>query len=311
MILCGERIRSDRRTVSFDGILPSIQAGKADFSAAGITITEERAESVYFSDPYYEGGTMFAVLKTEQLAAGGTSILGGIRNSFNKTFIREDRWKLFLQGILNTLLITVLSMLCGTALGFLVFMLCRKGGRMANGITRFTMWLVQGMPVVVLLMILFYIVFSRAAISGLLVSVIGFTLTFGAAVIDLLKMGVGAVDPGQYEAASAMGYTDRRAFFLIVLPQALPHVLPAYKGEVAELIKATSIVGYITVLDLTKMGDIVRSRTYEAFFPLITVTIIYFLLEGLFGRLISRIEVRLDPKKRKQEKILKGVQTDD
>jgi polar amino acid transport system substrate-binding protein len=190
-------------------------------------------------------------------------------------------------------------------------MLCRNGNRIANGITRFSMWLVQGTPMVVLLMILFYIVFGKAAISGVLVAVIGFTLTFGASVFGLLKMGVGAVDSGQYEAAYALGYPNRRTFFTIILPQALPHVLPAYKGEIVSLIKATAIVGYIAVQDLTKMGDIVRSRTYEAFFPLIAVTVIYFVLEALLGFVISRIGLSLDPRRRKPEDILRGVKTDD
>ena len=164
---------------------------------------------------------------------------------------------------------------------------------------------------VVLLMILYYVIFGSVAINGVVVAVIGFTLTFGAAVFGLLKMGVGAVDPGQYEAAYALGYSNRRTFFRIIMPQALPHVLPAYRGEIVGLIKATAVVGYIAVQDLTKMGDIVRSRTYEAFFPLIAVTVIYFALEGLIGFFVNRISVNFDPKRRKPNQILKGVKTDD
>ena len=141
-------------------------------------------------------------------------------------------------------------------------------------------------------------------------AVIGFTLTLGASVFGTLKMGVGAVEPGQYEAAYALGYSNRSTFFRIILPQALPHVLPAYKGEIVSLLKATAIVGYIAVQDLTKMGDIVRSRTYEAFFPLIAVTVIYFLLEGILRFLISHIAVRLDFRRRKPEDILKGIKAD-
>ena len=160
-------------------------------------------------------------------------------------------------------------------------------------------------------MILYYVIFGSVSISGVVVAVIGFTFTFGSSVFGLLKMGVGAVDIGQYEAAYALGYSNRRTFFKIILPQALPHVLPAYRGEIVSLIKATAIVGYIAVQDLTKMGDIVRSRTYEAFFPLIAVTIIYFVLEELVGLLVSRITINFDPKRRKAEKILKGVKIDD
>ena len=309
--------------MSFDGILPSVQSGKADFGCAGITITPERAESVLFSDPNYAGGTVMAVLKAESAAeqaqptaapseaAAEPSFFDGIVSSFNKTFIRENRWKLFLEGIGTTMLITVLSILFGTALGFLLFLWCRNGNPAANLITRFCLWLVQGMPMVVLLMILYYVVFGSVAISGVAVAVIGFTLTFGAAVFGMLKMGVGTIDRGQYEAAYALGHTNRHTFFKIILPQAIPHVLPAYQGEIVGLIKATAIVGYIAVQDLTKMGDIVRSRTYEAFFPLIAITVIYFVLEGLLGFAVSRIRISLDPKKRKPETILKGVNTHD
>ncbi len=305
-------------SMSFDGILPSVQSGKCDFSDSCITITEERAESVLFSAPNYYGGIVVGVWKGEKPATAATadeaeesSFQSGIAASFEKTFLREERWRLFVDGVLTTLLITMLSILFGTALGFLIFMLCRNGNPVANLVTRFCLWLVQGMPMVVLLMILYYIVFGSVAISGIAVAVIGFTLTFGASVFGLLKMGVGAVDNGQYEAAYALGFSNRRTFFEVILPQALPHVMPAYRGEIVGLIKATAIVGYIAVQDLTKMGDIVRSRTYEAFFPLIAVTIIYFILEELIGFVIRRIGTNVNSKRRSSESILKGVKTDD
>ena len=164
---------------------------------------------------------------------------------------------------------------------------------------------------VVLLMILFYVVFGKLAISGVVVAVIGFTLTFGAAVFGLMQMGVGMIDRGQYEAAYALGHSNRRTFFRVILPQAIPHVLPAYQGEIIGLVKATAIVGYIAVQDLTKMGDIVRSRTYEAFFPLIAVTVIYFVLEELLNVAVRWMRVRIDPKKRAKSRILRGIKTDD
>ncbi|MBQ6256083.1 MAG: transporter substrate-binding domain-containing protein, partial [Clostridia bacterium] len=282
--------------VDFAGRIPAIQSGKYDFTT-DMNVTPERQEQVLFSDPTGYGGIVLAVLSSDLAASDASqvstgaekSFLDSIQDSFNKTFIRENRWELFGNGVLTTLLITVLSILFGTVLGFAVFMMCRNGNIFANGVTRFSMWLVQGMPMVVLLMILYYIIFGSVAISGIFVAVIGFTLTFGASVFGLLKMGVGTIDRGQYEAAYALGYANRRTFFRIILPQAIPHILPAYKGEIVGLIKATAIVGYIAVQDLTKMGDIVRSRTYEAFFPLIAVTVIYFVLEGLLCFLVSKI----------------------
>jgi len=303
--------------MSFDAVLPAVQTGKCDFGGSGITITAERSESVLFSEPNFSGGTTMAVLKATETAPAAAdkqqqeSFWDGLVSSFNKTFIRENRWKLFLEGIGITMLITLLSILFGTALGFLVFMLCRNGNMVANGVTRFSIWLVMGTPMVVLLMILYYIVFGSVVISGIAVAVIGFTLTFAASVFGLLRMGVGTIDRGQYEAAYALGHSNRHTFFKIILPQAIPHVLPAYQGEIVGLIKATAIVGYIAVQDLTKMGDIVRSRTYEAFFPLIAVTVIYFVLEGLFSFAVSCIRISIDPKKRKRERILKGVDLHD
>ena len=299
--------------MEFSAILAAVQSGKADMGAGSIIITAERAEAVDFLE-YYPAAFVLVVrtVATSQAeAVQNDSIPGKIRDSFNKTFVREDRWKLFVGGIGTTLLITLLTLLFGTILGFAVFMLCRRENPVANRITHFCLWLVQGMPMVVLLMILYYIIFGSFAISGIVVAVIGFTLTFGSAVFGLLRMGVGVIDRGQYEAAYALGYSDYRTFFKVVLPQALPHVFPAYKGEVVGLIKATAIVGYIAVQDLTKMGDIVRSRTYEAFFPLIAVTVFYFVLEGVIGALISRININLNPKRRTPSDILKGVKTDD
>ena len=303
--------------VDFAGRIPAIESGKYDFTT-DMNVTPEREEQVLFSDPTSYGGIVLAVLSKEldntnqgQIPKGeqaaGSPFFASLADSFRKTFIREARWKLFAEGVVTTLFITLLAILFGTALGFLLFMLCRNGNPVANGVTRFCLWLVQGMPMVVLLMILYYVIFGSVAISGVAVAVIGFTLTFGASVFGLLKMGVGAVDNGQYEAAYALGYSNRRTFFKIILPQALPHVLPAYRGEIVGLIKATAIVGYIAVQDLTKMGDIVRSRTYEAFFPLIAVTVIYFVLQGLLGFFVSRIGVGFDPKRRKAADILREV----
>lgn len=301
--------------MDFAGRIPAIQSGKYDFTT-DMNVTPEREEQVLFSTPTAHGGIVLAVRASDLAAPDSEStahpgFVERVRTSFEKTFLRENRWKLFVQGVVTTLLITVQSILFGTLLGFIVFMLCRNGNPAANIITRFCVWLVQGMPMVVLLMVLYYIVFGSAPISGIAVAVIGFTLTFGAAVYGLMKMGVGMIDIGQYEAAYALGHSNRHTFYRVILPQAIPHVLPAYRGEIVSLLKATAVVGYIAVQDLTKMGDIVRSRTYEAFFPLIAVTVIYFVLEGILNAMNTRLQVWFDPKKRSRSRILKGVKTDD
>ena len=293
------------KTYDYEGIVAAALGGDVDCIFANLYVTPERQQTIEFSDPTYvvEVGVMVqdtgsdAAVKSgspndSREESGSTGFLDSLKESFYKTFIREDRWKLFAEGIVTTLLITLLSIVFGTLVGFAVFMLCRRGNRAANLITRFCIWLIEGMPVVVLLMILYYVVFSQTKLSGVTVSVITFTLIFAAAVINMLKAGVAAVGTGQMEAAYSLGYANNRAFFRIILPQVLPHVMPSYKSQIKSLIKATAVVGYVAVQDLTKMGDIVRSRTYEAFFPLIAVAVFYFVLAGLLIWVVDRIEIR-------------------
>ena len=294
--------------MEFSAILSSVQAEKADIGAGSIIATDERKESVDFVE-YYPASFELVVRGTSSQSGNAETdgFIGGVKESFNKTFIREDRWKLFVQGIITTLIITVSSIILGTLLGFFAFMMGRKGNPVANAITRFMVWLVQGMPVVVLIMILYYIIFGHISIPGVLVSIIGFTLVFGAGVYNMIKGGVGAIDNGQTEAAYALGYPDKKAFYRVIFPQALPYFIPVYKGEITSLIKATAIVGYVAVQDLTKMADIVRSRTYDAFFPLIAVAIIYFILAAFLKFIVGRIERKIDPRRRSEKDILKGV----
>ncbi|MBQ6756238.1 MAG: transporter substrate-binding domain-containing protein [Oscillospiraceae bacterium] len=295
--------------MDFSAVLASIASEKADMICGSIVVTDERKESVDFIE--YLPASYVLVVRAKAAKSAAPSFFESVRASFEKTFIRENRWKLFLEGIGTTMLITVLSIIFGTLLGFAVYMACRNGNKLANLLTRFVVWLVQGMPVVVLLMILFYIIFAKSAVSGTAVAVFGFTLVFGSSVYGMLTSGVGAVPKGQFEGAYALGYGSISTFFRIILPQAIPHFLPAYKSEITALIKATAIVGYIAVQDLTKMGDIVRGRTYEAFFPLIAVAIIYFILAAILTFIVDKIEIGINPKRRKKEDILKGVQTHD
>ena len=294
--------------MNFEALLPAIAAGKGDFAASGIAITEERKQTMYFSDPNIYDRIVFAVLKKDK---GSQSFLQSMSDSFRKTFITENRYQLILKGIANTLIINISSLILGTLLGFALYLLCRKGNVIANKITGFFVWLIRGMPGVVLLMLLYYVIFGNVSISGLVVSVIAFSLTFGIAMYGMLVSGVKAVDQGQTEAAYALGFNDRETFFHLILPQAAQHFMPAYKGEIVALIKASAIVGYVTVEDLTRMGDIIRSRTYEPFFPIISVAVIYFILSGMLLWIANRLIDRIDYTKRLEEKILKGIKKHD
>ena len=169
--------------------------------------------------------------------------------------------------------------------------------------------IVAGTPIVVILMILFYLVFAEFKnLSGVVIAIVGFSLTFGAFVYDHMAVSVNSVDLGQTEAAYALGYSKNKTFFRIILPQAMTIFMPSYCGEVVSLIKATAVVGYIAVNDLTKMGDIIRSNTYEAFFPLIATAVIYFVLTWIVASLLNIVKHKFEPKRRNEKEILKGVE---
>ena len=285
-----------------------LKSGKYDVVSCGIYMTEERKESVNFCEPYVIADVVMVIYEE---AAEEISLWESLQESFEKTFIREDRWKLIAEGVVVTVVISVCSAAGGSILGFALYMLARSEYRAVSVptkvITRVYARIIAGTPMLVVLMILFYVFFGKSDISSLLVAIIGFSLTFGSFVYGHLTLCVEGIDRGQTEAAYALGYTRSQAFFRIILPQAMKTFLPTYTGEVVGLIKATSVVGYIAVNDLTKMGDIIRSNTYEAMFPLLAVAAIYFLITWGAAALLGRVQQRLDHHRRKNESILKGV----
>lgn len=281
----------------FSAIIPALVSEKADLAACCITVTQERAQSVYFSDADYEGGVV-AVVSDASAAAENTGFFDSLKDSFYKNFVKENRWKMLLSGLGITVLISVCSGALGAVLGFGICMLRRCRNKILRTSAAVYIRIIQGMPILVFLMILYYVIFGKSDISPVIVAIIGFAINFSAYVCEMMRTGIESVDKGQNEAALALGYTKRQSFFKIVFPQAAKHFIPVIKGEFVSLVKMTSVVGYITIQDLTKASDIIRSRTYEAFFPLIVTAIIYFVISWLLTAALGRIEIRLDPKKR-------------
>ena len=241
--------------------------------------------------------------KTEESITG---IGGRIAESLRRTLIQENRWKQVLQGIGTTLLITIVAILAGTALGFGLCMAYRKNNKLVIRLIDSLSWLVRGLPTVVLLLIMYYVVFGSLSVSGTVVSIVSFTLIFAVTVCGLLQSGIRSIDPGQFEACTALGYREKDGFMKIILPQVIRFSLNGFKTEVIALIKATSIVGYIAVQDLTKTGDIIRSSTYEAFAPLLLTAILYFVLAWLLTKIVDLIYAAMDQRS-SYENYLKGV----
>jgi polar amino acid transport system substrate-binding protein len=238
-----------------------------------------------------------------------SNFLDDTKNSFIKTFIRENRYRAFLDGILCTLRITSLSIIFGTILGFILFLICYNTGNAINNFLKTIFWLLKRIPIIVLLMVFYYIIFSKLSVNSELVAIISFTIIFGSLVAELLINTIKNMDIGQSEAAYALGFDRQSTFFKILLPQAFPVMFPIYTNMIVELIRSTAIVGYVAVQDLTKVGDLVRSRTYDAFFPLIAVAIIYVILAEIIIFIVYKLKNANGFGK--ESKYLKGVKRND
>lgn len=260
--------------------------------------TEQIVDTLYDDDIY---GFVFP-----KNNASGAGLWEKIRDGFDRTVLQENRWKMILEGIGTTILITVMAILFGTVFGFLLCMAYRAGRPFAVKLIDGFSWLVRGLPTVVLLLIMYYVVFGATSISGTVVSIVSFSIIFAVTVCGLLTSGIRTVDRGQFEACAALGYSEKDGFMKIILPQVIRFALPGFKTEVIALIKATSIVGYIAVQDLTKTGDIIRSSTYEAFAPLILTAVVYFLLAWILTKIVDLLEKAV-LKNGSMENFLKGV----
>lgn len=296
--------------MTFSALLPALQSGKIDMIITGMTATDERRKTVNFSRSYFDNAQMLLVKKTEAAQndqkTGDSGVIKGIADSFYNNIILENRYLLILDGLKTTVVISLLSVLLGTLLGGIICFLRMCRYKVLNAAARAYISVLRGTPVLVILMLIFYVVFASIDISPVLVAVIAFGMNFAAYISEVYRIGILGVDRGQTEAGIAMGFTKAKTFFYIVLPQAVRQILPVYKGESISLVKMTSIVGYIAVQDLTKTGDIIRSRTFDAFFPLIMVAILYFAISGILMQVVGYIEYKLDSKamKRRVKKAL-------
>ncbi len=293
---------------TFNSLIQMLNSGRADIVSGAMSITDERKASIDFPTSHYVGG-MTLIVRAEDMGvavkAEKTGFWAGLKDSFYKNFIQENRWRMILSGLGVTFVISIFSALIGTVLGFGLCLLRRGRNKVVSGVTAAFVRLVQGIPVLVLLMVLFYVVFAGARLDGIVVSIIGFSINFAVYVSEMIRTGIDAVDVGQWEAAAAMGFGRVKTFVKIIAPQAARHILPVYKGEFISMVKMTSVVGYIAVQDLTKATDLIRSRTFEAFFPLILTAVVYFLLAWCLTLLLGLVERKIDPRRRRREP--KGV----
>lgn len=287
---------------NIDSFITALQSGRIDLYTGFISYTDERAENVTYTDSVYSGGIAALVRDEKALQA---DFWTKIKRSFRNTFISEKRWQMILSGLGITMLITLGGFILANLLGALFCALGLSKNRFCLALADIYSRIMQGTPIVVVLMILYYVIFGKSSIDGKWIAMLGFGLATGASLAQLFQGGISAVDRGQQEASLALGFTKTQTFFGITLPQAVRSMLPGYFSALIALLKSTSIVGYIAVIDLTKASDMIRSSTYEAFFPLIAIAVIYFLISNILLSILKLIQKKLAPKRRTGTEVAK------
>ena len=212
------------------------------------------------------------------------------------TFVEKQRYLLLVDGLKNTLVITLCALVIGVTIGALVAMIkyCGQDSRLLRPLC----WLcdvyttvIRGIPVVVQLLIFYFLILKSS--DGLVVGIVTFGINSGAYVAELMRSGIAAVDPGQMEAGRSLGLSRLQAAWHIVLPQAMKNILPAIGNEMIALLKETAVAGYVAVQDLTRAGNLIRNNTYDAFNPLLLVAVVYLLLVIGMTQLLGLLERRL------------------
>lgn len=279
--------------VDFPAVIPHVKQGLSDIACAALSETDDRGGNLLFTSSYTKSHTICVVNpKANTKGAAGFSIGGmweSLKQSFVNNLVKEDRYMMVVDGLYVTLVITILSVLIATLLGAL---LCWMHMNRRKWLSRFAnayVELMRGMPVLVLLMLMFYVILVPMKLSGTVVAIVTFSLYSSAYFCEMFRTAISSIDRGQTEAGLALGFSPLQTFIYIILPQTVRAVMPIYTGEVVAMLKGTSVVGYIAVADLTKAGDLIRSRTFDAFFPLIVVSIIYFALAWLIGFALRRL----------------------
>ena len=215
-----------------------------------------------------------------------------VAESFRNNLIVEDRYRMILDGLQVTLVITLFAAILGTLLGGLVCWMRMSRRAWLRQVAKVYIDLMRGTPVLVLLMLMYYVVMAPMDATGIVVAIVTFAMNTAAYISEMLRTTIQGIDRGQTEAGLALGFTPRQTFLRIVLPQVVKAVMPVYQGEIISLLKGTSIVGYIAVADMTRASDLIRSRTFDAFFPLILTAIIYFVAAWIIGLMLQSLVQR-------------------
>ncbi len=225
--------------------------------------------------------------------------MSGVWDSFYQTFIYEDRYLYFLEGLKFTLIISFFSILLGLLFGVIVSIIrdyYKETGKLFffNKLCDIYVYVIRGTPTLLQLMILYYVIFKTSTLSPVIVGIFTFGINSGAYVAEIFRAGFDGIDKGQREASKTLGLNYIKTMRYIIFPQALAKIFPALGNEIITLVKETSIAGYVGIVELIKAADIISSRTYDYFFPLIVAAIVYLFLTFILSKVMKYGEGKLN-----------------
>lgn len=222
-----------------------------------------------------------------------TLLSSAISEKFYKCFIYEDRYKLLLSGIGVTIKVSLLAVVIGILLGFLIALCNLSKKKPLNVIGSLYTNVIRGTPSVTQLMIIYFVIFASINWAKWIIAAIAFGINSGAYVSEIIRAGILSINKGQTEAGRSLGLNSKQTMLYIIIPQAVKNIFPAMGNEFITLIKETAIVGYVGLMDIQKAGDFIKSSTYEAFMPLVGTAVIYFILIRLLTVALSKYEAKL------------------
>lgn len=223
----------------------------------------------------------------------------GFVGRFYNSVIQDGRYKFILEGLKNTLLIALGAVLIGTLIGVMaavsnnVYVNTGKF-KILNMLSKAYVTIIRGTPSTLQLMIIYYVIFKQTNINIVIVGIFAFGINSGAYVAEIIRAGLNSIDRGQWEAGYSLGLNYSQVIKKIIMPQSIKNILPALGNEFITLVKETSIGAYIGIVELTKASDIIASRTYDYFFPLILIALIYLFITFVLSKLIGKMEVKLN-----------------
>ncbi len=224
--------------------------------------------------------------------------LYSIKDSLYNSLIYQDRYKYILEGLKNTIIMAFFATIIGTILGILIAVVednyeKNKKLPVLNFLCKTYVSIIRGTPALLQLMIIYYVIFKSVEVNGIIIGIIAFGLNSAAYVSEIIKSGINSIGKGQMEASRSLGFNYSKSMIYVIMPQAIKNILPALGNEFITLLKETSVAGYIGIMDLTKASDIIASRTYEYFVPLIIVAIIYLIMTLGLSKLVKLMERKL------------------